>query len=144
MTMHAPTPERVGSSASGSSAAQQRMPDMDALYSRLAEADECGDAKALAALAWELYGLLGLDEGDLNSLRTRVHQLLAPGSGPRGLGAPGHWAAARAAAACRGATGILPRSPLPAHSGADLPVAGRSAGYLLADDNRSDAYPGTQ
>ena len=65
------------------------MPDMDALYSRLAEADECGDAKALAALAWELYGLLGLDEGDLSSLRVRLHQLPAPDRSPRGLRAPG-------------------------------------------------------
>jgi hypothetical protein len=59
----------------------QRMPDMDGLYSRLAEADEDGDASALAALAWELYGLLGLDEDDLNDLRARLHQLLAPNSG---------------------------------------------------------------
>src|SRR5690242_2648583 len=67
MTMHARTPERVGSSVGGPGRTH-RMPDMDALYSRLAEADEHGDAKALAALAWELYGLLELDEGDLNSL----------------------------------------------------------------------------
>ena len=88
MAMHAPTPERVGRSAGGSSPTQ-RMPDMDALYSRLAEADEGGDAGALAALAWELYGLLGLDEDNLNSLRARLHQLLAPNTSKRGLRAPG-------------------------------------------------------
>jgi len=65
------------------------MPDMDALYSRLAEADERGNAEALAAPAWELYGLLGLDEGDLNSLRIRLHQLPAPDCSPRELRAPG-------------------------------------------------------
>ena len=54
----------------------RRTPDMDALYGRLAEADETDDAKALAALAWELYGLLGLEEADLNCLRVRLHQLL--------------------------------------------------------------------
>jgi hypothetical protein len=78
MTMHAAAPARSGSTA-GRSGPTQRMPDMDALYSRLAEADEAEDAKALAALAWELYGLLGLDEADLSSVRTRLHQLLAPG-----------------------------------------------------------------
>ena len=48
MTMHAAAPERAGGSATGSSPTQ-RMPDMDALYSRLAEADKDGDTKALAA-----------------------------------------------------------------------------------------------
>ena len=74
MTMHAAAPERAGGSAGGPSPSR-RMPDMDTLYSRLAEADEDGDAEALAALAWELYGLLGLDEYDLHSLRARLHQL---------------------------------------------------------------------
>ena len=77
MTMHEPTPERAGGSARRPDRTQ-RMPDMQALYSRLAEADEDGDATALAALAWELYGLLGLDEDDLSSLRARLHQLPVP------------------------------------------------------------------
>ena len=77
MTMHATAPEHAGG-AVGDSSLAQHMPDMDDLYSRLAEADEDGDAQVLAALAWELYGLLGLDEHDLNALRSRLHQLLAP------------------------------------------------------------------
>jgi hypothetical protein len=74
--MHATTP-RADGSASGPSPSR-RTPDMDALYGRLAEAVETNDAHALAALAWELYGFLGLDEADLNALRTRFHQFLPP------------------------------------------------------------------
>ena len=75
--MHAAAPARADGSAS-SPGPSRRMPDMDALYGRLAEADETEDAKALAALAWELYGLLGLGEAGLNALRARLHQFLAP------------------------------------------------------------------
>jgi len=49
------------------------MPDMNALYTRLADADEAWDADALAALAWELYGLLGTVAADLTALRARLH-----------------------------------------------------------------------
>jgi hypothetical protein len=49
------------------------IPDMNALYIRLAEADEAQDADALAALAWELYGLLGTVTADLTALRARLH-----------------------------------------------------------------------
>jgi len=49
------------------------MPDMNALYTRLADADEAQDADALAALAWELYGLLGTLTADLTALRARLH-----------------------------------------------------------------------
>jgi hypothetical protein len=34
------------------------MTDMNALYGRLAAAEQAGDAAALAALAWQMYGLL--------------------------------------------------------------------------------------
>ncbi len=53
------------------------MPDMDALYTRLADADEAQDAGALAALAWELYGLLGTVAADLAALRARFHNMTA-------------------------------------------------------------------
>ena len=49
------------------------MPDMNALYTRLADADEAQDADVLAVLAWELYGLLGTVAADLTTLRARLH-----------------------------------------------------------------------
>ena len=49
------------------------MPDMNALYTRLADADEAQDADALVAVAWELYGLLGTLTADLTALRARLH-----------------------------------------------------------------------
>lgn len=55
----------------------RRLPDMDDLYNRLAEADEADDTAALATLAWELYGLLGSLMADRNSLRSELHQVLA-------------------------------------------------------------------
>ncbi len=69
---HSPGAARADSPA-GSPGPSQRIPDMDAFYTRLAEADEAGDAQALAALAWELYGLLGAVTADLNALRARLH-----------------------------------------------------------------------
>jgi hypothetical protein len=51
------------------------VPDMDALYTRLADADEARDAGALAALAWELYGLLGTVVAELEALRARLHNM---------------------------------------------------------------------
>lgn len=44
---------------------------MNALYSRLAAADEARDAAALAALAWQIYGLLATTAADLYALRVR-------------------------------------------------------------------------
>ena len=49
------------------------MPDMNALYTRLADADEAQNADALAAPAWELYGLLGSVTADSTALRARLH-----------------------------------------------------------------------
>ena len=51
------------------------MPDMDALYIRLAGADELQNANALAAVAWELYGLLGTVAAELAAARARLHHL---------------------------------------------------------------------
>ena len=51
------------------------MPDMDALYGRLVDADEAQDAGALAAVAWELYGLLGTVAAELTALRARLHNM---------------------------------------------------------------------
>lgn len=79
MTIHAagPSPGTVrADSPAGGAGPSSRIPDMDAFYTRLAEADEAGDAQALAALAWELYGFLGAVMADLNALRARLHQAL--------------------------------------------------------------------
>jgi hypothetical protein len=51
------------------------VPDMDALYTRLADADEARDADALAVLGWELYGLLGTVAAELAALRARLHNI---------------------------------------------------------------------
>lgn len=51
------------------------MPDMNAFYTRLADADEAQDADALAAVAWELYGLLGTVAAELTALRARLHHM---------------------------------------------------------------------
>jgi hypothetical protein len=51
------------------------VPDMDALYTRLADADEAQDAGALAAVAWDLYGLLGTVTAELTALRARLHTM---------------------------------------------------------------------
>jgi hypothetical protein len=47
------------------------MADMNALYIRLAAADEARDAAALAAVAWQIYGLLATTAADLCALRVR-------------------------------------------------------------------------
>ena len=44
---------------------------MNALYSRLLAADGAGDAAALAALAWQMYGQLATAAADLGALRAR-------------------------------------------------------------------------
>jgi hypothetical protein len=47
------------------------MADMNALYSSLLAADETGDAAALAAMAWRMYGQLATTAADLGALRAR-------------------------------------------------------------------------
>lgn len=59
------------------------MADMNALYSRLAAADEACDAAALAAMAWQIYGLLATTAADLSALRGRFRVYAAC---PRGSG----------------------------------------------------------
>lgn len=76
-----PGPARACPGGPGGGQVAQRMPDLDDLYRRLAEAVEAGDADVLSALAWQLYGLLGLDEADLKALRSRLHQLPGPAGG---------------------------------------------------------------
>lgn len=71
------------------------LPDLDALYSRLAEADEAEDTAALAALAWELYGLLGSLGADRDAVRARLHQVLAATAGRQFRQLPGHAPAGR-------------------------------------------------
>ena len=47
------------------------MADINALYSSLLAADEAGDATALAAVAWQMYGQLATTAADLGALRAR-------------------------------------------------------------------------
>jgi hypothetical protein len=47
------------------------MADINALYSSLLAADEAGDAAALAAVAWQMYGQLATTAADLGALRAR-------------------------------------------------------------------------
>jgi hypothetical protein len=47
--------------------------DLDDLYSELVAADECGDPRALARVAWSLYAQLGTVTADLTSLRAQRH-----------------------------------------------------------------------
>jgi hypothetical protein len=47
------------------------MADINGLYSSLLTADEAGDAAALAALAWQMYGQLATTAADLGALRAR-------------------------------------------------------------------------
>jgi WhiB family redox-sensing transcriptional regulator len=47
------------------------MADINALYCRLLAADEAGDAAALAAVAWQMYGQLATTAADLGALRAR-------------------------------------------------------------------------
>jgi len=49
--------------------------DMDALYIRLADADEAQNAGALAVVAWELFGLLGTGAAELTAARALLHQM---------------------------------------------------------------------
>ena len=47
------------------------MADINALYCSLLAADEAGDAAALAAVAWQMYGQLATTAADLGALRAR-------------------------------------------------------------------------
>ena len=47
------------------------MADINALYRSLLAADEAGDAAALAAVAWQMYGQLATTAADLGALRAR-------------------------------------------------------------------------
>lgn len=48
------------------------------MYRRVAEADEAADTTALAALAWELYGLVGSLVADRDALRARLQGSARP------------------------------------------------------------------
>jgi len=47
------------------------MADINGLYRSLLAVDEAGDAAALAALAWQMYGPLSTTAADLGALRAR-------------------------------------------------------------------------
>jgi hypothetical protein len=68
------------------------MADSNALYSSLLAADEAGDAAALAAVAWQMYGQLATTAAELGALRARfrVYAAAPHASGTR-------WPAPRAA-----------------------------------------------
>jgi hypothetical protein len=87
----APGAASTGGPAGNPGSAPQHLPDMDALYSRLIEADQAQDSNALAALAWELYGLLGSLAADRNALRGRLHQMLATTAGRQLRQIPHPW-----------------------------------------------------
>jgi hypothetical protein len=76
------------------------MTDMNALYSRLAAADEARDAAALAALAWQMYSLLATTSADLNALRARFRVYV---TSPHASGGPQPAPRAAHAAACAAA-----------------------------------------
>ena len=47
------------------------MADINALYASLLAADEVGDAAALTAVAWQMYGQLATTAAELGGLRAR-------------------------------------------------------------------------
>src|SRR5215468_3645800 len=53
------------------------MADSNALYASLLAADEAGDAAALAAVAWQMYGELATTAADLGALRARFRVYVA-------------------------------------------------------------------
>ena len=62
------------------------MADSNALYASLLAADEAGDAAALAAVAWQMYGELATTAADLGALRARFrvmrpHPMRVTGAG---------------------------------------------------------------
>ena len=76
------------------------MADINALYSSLLAADEAGDAAALAAVAWQMYGELATTAADLGALRARFRvYVAAPHAGSRRLAPQWAWTGACAAAA---------------------------------------------
>ena len=68
------------------------MADSNALYASLLAADEAGDAAALAAVAWQIYGELATTAAELGALRARfrIYAAAPHASGRR-------WPAPRAA-----------------------------------------------
>ena len=76
------------------------MADINALYSSLLAVDEAGDAAALAAVAWQMYGQLATTGADLGALRARFRvYAAAPHASSRRLASRWAWTGARAAAA---------------------------------------------
>jgi hypothetical protein len=76
------------------------MADINALYSGLLAADEAGDAAALAAVAWQMYGQLATTAADLGALRARFRiYAAAPHASGRQLASRGAQTDACAAAA---------------------------------------------
>lgn len=60
------------------------MANINALYRSLLAADEAGDAAALAAVAWQVYGELATTAADLGALRARFRVYAAsPDAGGR-------------------------------------------------------------
>jgi hypothetical protein len=64
------------------------MADINALYSSLLAADEAGDAAALAAVAWQMYGRLATTAADLGALRARFRVYAASQHASGGRQAP--------------------------------------------------------
>jgi hypothetical protein len=76
------------------------MLDINALYASLLDADEAGDAAALAAVAWQVYSQLATTAADLSALRARfrVYTAVPHARGPRLASRAAHTAACAAAA----------------------------------------------
>ena len=107
------------------------MADMNALYSSLLAADEAGDAAALAAVAWQMYGQLGTVEPPQGPGRTgtvRPQDIAAAprlgldASQPSPTGGPneGHRCCPRQDNVCLAAAGLTALLPV-ASLGPDLP-----------------------
>lgn len=76
------------------------MADSNTLYASLLAADEAGDAAALAAVAWQMYGQLATKTADLGALRARFRAYAAaPHASGRRLAPPAAQTGACAAAA---------------------------------------------
>ena len=93
MTMHKeqlPGVTCAGGPARNTAPSPQHLHDMDALYSRLAEADEAENSKVLAALAWHLYGLAGSLVADRDALRAGLRQVLTTAAGQQPRQWPAH------------------------------------------------------
>jgi hypothetical protein len=55
---------------------------MLALAVELTDAQEDGDANSLAAIAWQLYGHLGVDHAGIGRLRAAIHTAWHAASAP--------------------------------------------------------------